>query len=57
MVKELEVMNHSEMAIEAFLDFKSIYSTIEDDDVSSQGTSICLCPDKTGPVHESPVSR
>ncbi|KAG7311357.1 hypothetical protein JYU34_002397 [Plutella xylostella] len=56
-VKEIEVMNYSEVAIEAFLDFKSIYPTIEDDDVSSQGTSICLCPEKSGPVHESPVSR
>ncbi|XP_049866429.1 hydrocephalus-inducing protein homolog [Pectinophora gossypiella] len=43
-VREIEVMNHSKVAIDAAFVFKNFYDYEIDDDAASYGTSICLDP-------------
>ncbi|CAF4756984.1 unnamed protein product [Pieris macdunnoughi] len=56
-VRQIEVMNHSKVSIDATFIFKDIYG-VTDDDTKSEGTSVCLSPSTVLPPNaEGELSR
>ncbi|XP_063358792.1 hydrocephalus-inducing protein homolog [Cydia amplana] len=55
-VRQIEVMNHSKVAIDASFIFKDMYPGIEDT-LQSEATSVCLDPGDSGPVMDLGPSR
>ncbi|XP_045487724.1 hydrocephalus-inducing protein-like [Pieris rapae] len=56
-VRQIEVMNHSKVPIDASFIFKDIYG-VTDDDTKSEGTSVCLSPSTVLPPNpEGELSR
>lgn len=43
-VQQIDVINHSKVAIDANFVFRDIHELVDNDTANSEATSICLCP-------------